>query len=74
MANGHLDELQNAEIVNTSKFILGNKFYYRGGCYRQVSLYNIIGFIDLLPPFPSLVNIGSGNGLVLSQIHYLTQR
>ena len=74
MANGHLDELQNAEIVNTSKFILGNKFYYRSGCYRQVSLYNIIGFIDLLPPFPSLVNIGSGNGLVLSQIHYLTQR
>ena len=53
MANGHLDELQKAEIVSKSKLvpsvfiknitelITGNTFYYRGGRYRQVSLYNL---------------------------------
>ena len=48
MAKGHLDELQMAEIVNTSKMVplvitkahySINHIYYRGGRYRQVSLY-----------------------------------
>ena len=51
MALVHLDELQKAEIVSKSKLIpsvfikthywiiAGNKSYYRGGRYRQVSLY-----------------------------------
>ena len=51
LPKGHLDELQKAYIVSTSKlvpsvfikthYITGNKIYYRGGRYsRQVSLYN----------------------------------
>ena len=54
VAKGHLDGLQKAEIVNKSKFLVqsslkhitewitGNRFYHRGGRYRQVSLYLIL--------------------------------
>ena len=57
MANGHLDELQKAEIASTSKLvpsvfitsvyiteqITSNKFNFRGGRYRQVLLYVFLG-------------------------------
>ena len=53
-AKGHLDELQKADIVSKSKLVpssfikthywknTGNEFYFRGGRYRQVSLYLIL--------------------------------
>ena len=66
MAKGHLDEIQKAEIVSKSNFvpsafiknitelITSNKFYFRGGRYRQVSLYILI--IDIFGNFLSMAS------------------